>query len=44
MSNQETTSKHKDYLWKCVANYYAEPVALSRGEGMYVWDEDPTRT
>jgi 4-aminobutyrate aminotransferase-like enzyme len=40
MSNQETTSKHKDYLWKCATNYYTEPIALERGEGMYVWDED----
>ncbi len=40
MSNQETTSKHKDYLWKCVTNYYTEPIALERGEGVYVWDED----
>jgi len=40
MSNQETTSKHKEYLWKCATNYYAEPIALAHGEGMYVWDED----
>jgi alanine-glyoxylate transaminase/(R)-3-amino-2-methylpropionate-pyruvate transaminase len=40
MSNQETVSKHKDYLWKCATNYYTEPIALERGEGMYVWDED----
>jgi 4-aminobutyrate aminotransferase len=43
MSNQETTSKHKQYLWKCVTNYYEEPIALARGEGMYVWDEDGHR-
>lgn len=40
MSNRETTNKHQQYLWKCVTNYYAEPVALQRGEGMHVWDED----
>jgi 4-aminobutyrate aminotransferase len=40
MSNQETVNKHKDYLWKCATNYYTEPIALERGEGMYVWDED----
>jgi 4-aminobutyrate aminotransferase len=40
MSNHETTKNHQQYLWKCVTNYYAEPVALARGEGMWVWDED----
>jgi 4-aminobutyrate aminotransferase len=40
MSNSETVSKHQQYLWKCVTNYYAEPVALTHGEGMWVWDED----
>src|SRR5207244_1346232 len=25
---------------KCATNYYTEPIALERGEGMYVWDED----
>jgi alanine-glyoxylate transaminase / (R)-3-amino-2-methylpropionate-pyruvate transaminase len=43
MSNQETTRRHQDYLWKCVTNYYEEPIALARGEGMYVWDEDGKR-
>jgi len=40
MSNSETVSKHQQYLWKCVTNYYADPVALTHGEGMWVWDED----
>jgi 4-aminobutyrate aminotransferase-like enzyme len=40
MSNKETTARHKDYLWKCVSHYYSDPIALSRGEGMHVWDED----
>ena len=40
MSNKETIAQHKDYLWKCVSHYYSEPIALARGEGMHVWDED----
>lgn len=43
MSNKETVQKHRDYLWKCNTPYYAEPIALSHGEGMYVWDEDGSR-
>lgn len=43
MSNRETTDKHQQHLWRCVTNYYAEPVALARGEGMYVWDEDDNK-
>ena len=43
MSNHETTKNHQQYLWKCVTNYYAEPVALTHGEGMYVWDEDENK-
>ena len=36
MSNRETTAKHQEHLWKCVTNYYAEPVALTHGEGFRV--------
>jgi 4-aminobutyrate aminotransferase-like enzyme len=43
MSNRETTAKHQEHLWKCVTNYYAEPVALTHGEGMHVWDEDKNK-
>src|SRR5262249_36326751 len=35
----ESVQKHKDYLFPAVAMYYQEPIALERGEGMYVWDE-----
>src|SRR5579871_415876 len=35
----ETVRKHKEYLFPAVATYYQEPLALVRGEGMYVWDE-----
>ncbi len=39
----ETVAKHKEFLFPAVATYYQEPVALSRGEGMYVWDEEENR-
>src|SRR5437763_10017858 len=35
----ETVSKHKEFLFPAVAMYYQEPVALVRGEGEYVWDD-----
>ncbi len=31
--------KHKEFLFPAVANYYQEPVALVRGEGEKVWDD-----
>lgn len=50
MSATETTTqqseivrKHKEFLFPAVATYYEEPVALVRGEGMYVWDDAGNR-
>jgi 4-aminobutyrate aminotransferase len=39
----ETIRKHQEFLFPAVATYYEEPVALTRGEGMYVWDEADRR-
>ncbi|NNE66476.1 MAG: aspartate aminotransferase family protein [Pyrinomonadaceae bacterium] len=39
----DAISKHKEYLFPAVANYYEEPIALVRGDGEYVWDEDGNR-
>ncbi len=39
----ETVRKHREFLFPAVATYYKEPLALVRGEGMYVWDEDGDR-
>ena len=36
----EAVRKHKEFLFPAVATYYQEPVALVKGEGEYVWDED----
>ena len=35
----DTVRKHKEFLFPAVATYYQEPVALVKGEGSYVWDD-----
>jgi 4-aminobutyrate aminotransferase-like enzyme len=35
----ETVRKHKEFLFPAVATYYQEPLALVKGEGFYVWDD-----
>ena len=37
--DSDSVQKHKDFLFPAVAMYCQEPIALERGEGMYVWDE-----
>ncbi len=39
----ETVRKQKEFLFPAVATYYQEPIALVRGEGMYVWDDAGNR-
>jgi 4-aminobutyrate aminotransferase-like enzyme len=39
----ETVRKHKEFLFPAVATYYKEPLALVRGEGMHVWDDQGNR-
>lgn len=41
--HSETVQKHRDFLFPAVGMYYQEPLALERGEGMYVWDEQGNR-
>ena len=31
---------HREFLFPCVAPYYADPVVMARGDGMKVWDTD----
>ena len=33
-------SKHKEFLFPCVANYYQEPVVITGGAGCCVRDAD----
>ncbi len=35
----EIARKHKEFLFPAVATYYQEPLALVKGEGEYVWDD-----
>jgi len=42
-AQSETVRKHKEFLFPAVANYYQEPLALVRGEGEYVWDDQGNR-
>jgi 4-aminobutyrate aminotransferase-like enzyme len=39
----EAVRKHKDFLFPAVATYYQEPVALVKGEGSYVWDDQDNK-
>lgn len=43
MNRNEVMQKHKDYLFPCVVNYYAEPLVADRAEGKYVWDIEGRR-
>ena len=43
MATSKIVQKHKDYLFPAVAMYYQEPIALVRGEGPYVWDDQGKR-
>ena len=38
-TQSETVRKHKEFLFPAVATYYEEPIALVRGEGFHVWDD-----
>src|SRR5438132_4446748 len=35
----ESVRKHKEFLLPAVATYYQEPLALVKGEGFHVWDD-----
>jgi len=39
----ETVRKHKEFLFPAVAMYYQEPLALVRGEGFHVWDDQENK-
>src|SRR5437763_14498168 len=39
VSKSETVRKHQQHLFPAVSMYYKEPIALTRGEGAYVWDD-----
>jgi len=39
-TSQDVRAKHSEFLFPCVANFYEEPVVLTRGEGTRVSDLD----
>jgi 4-aminobutyrate aminotransferase len=39
----ESVRKHKEFLFPAVATYYQEPLALARGEGFHVWDDQDNK-
>ena len=40
MDAQTIRAKHKEFLFPCVANYYAEPVVITEAQGSCVKDAD----
>jgi 4-aminobutyrate aminotransferase-like enzyme len=40
VNSKEVRAKHKEFLFPCVANYYEEPVVLTKGKGTWAWDAD----
>jgi len=42
-TQSETVRKHKEFLFPAVATYYQEPIALVRGEGFHVWDDQDNK-
>src|SRR6266540_5173317 len=40
LDSQTVRQKHKDFLFPCVANYYAEPVVITEAHGSTVKDLD----
>ncbi len=40
MDSKTVRSKHQEFLFPCVANYYEEPVVLTRASGSIVGDAD----
>jgi len=40
LNSEQIKTKHKEFLFPSVANYYGEPLAIERGEGMYLYDPE----
>lgn len=43
MKKQEILDKQREYLWPNHLLYYADPLPLDRGDGLYVWDVEGNR-
>lgn len=42
-STTALTARHKEYSWSCATPYYEQPIVLSHGEGIHVWDSEGNR-
>ncbi len=42
-TDKTTLEKHKEFLFPAVATYYKDPIALVKGVGMHVWDDQDNR-
>ncbi|MFC2084990.1 aspartate aminotransferase family protein [Bacteroidota bacterium] len=40
LGTKDIVSKHNEYLFPSVVNYYKEPLVIDRGEGSYVFDPE----
>ena len=38
MNTKTVNQMHKEYMFPCVSNYYSTPLAIQKGEGLYVYD------
>ena len=38
MDTKTVNQMHKEYMFPCVSNYYSTPLAIKKGEGLYVYD------
>jgi len=43
IERDEVLRKHKEYIFPCVTNYYAEPLVADHAQGQYVWDIEGNR-
>lgn len=43
LKRNEVLRKHKEYIFPCVTNYYAEPLVADHGKGQYIWDIEGNR-
>lgn len=43
LERNEVLRKHKEYIFPCVTNYYAEPLVADHAKGEYVWDIEGKR-
>src|SRR5579862_1903976 len=43
LAREEVLRKHKEYIFPCVTNYYAEPLVADHAQGQHLWDIEGNR-